>query len=146
MLFEFAENTPDNYQTLFVELIIPLPVPKIYTYRVPNEWNDVIGIGTRVVVQFGAKKIYTALVVGVSENPPIGYQAKYILDVLDETPLLNQKQVLIFDELKGYTTGLEWSHNGSLLGSVNKDKTINIFDPRQGGPAMSAASHEGAKA
>ena len=95
MLFEFAENTPDNYQTLFVELIIPLPVPKIYTYRVPNEWNDVIGIGTRVVVQFGAKKIYTALVVGVSENPPIGYQAKYILDVLDETALLNQKQVLI---------------------------------------------------
>ena len=44
--------------------------------------------------------------------------------------ITNQKQVLIFDEIKGYVTGLEWSHNGSLLGCVNKDKTINIFDPR----------------
>jgi primosomal protein N' (replication factor Y) (superfamily II helicase) len=111
MLFEFAENTPDNYQILFVELIIPLPVPKIYTYRVPNEWNDVIGIGTRVVVQFGAKKIYTALVVGVSENPPVGYQAKYILDVLDETPLLNQKQVNFIHWMSDYYL----AHPGEVL-------------------------------
>ena len=51
----------------------------------------------------------------------------------------------IFEEIKGSATGLEWSHNGSLLGVTTKDKTLNIYDPRIGGPVMSAASHEGAR-
>lgn len=59
--------------------------------------------------------------------------------------ITGQKCALVFDEIKGAITGLEWSHNGSLLGTTAKDKTVNIFDPRQGGPVMSATSHEGAR-
>lgn len=47
--------------------------------------------------------------------------------------------------MKSVGTGLEWSHNGSLLGLITKDKTVNIFDPRKEGKAMSASAHEGAR-
>jgi coronin-1B/1C/6 len=52
---------------------------------------------------------------------------------------------LTYDEIKSVATGLEWSHNGSLLGCVTKDKQLNIFDPRKEGPSMVSNAHEGAK-
>jgi WD40 repeat protein len=57
----------------------------------------------------------------------------------------SQKCINTFDESKGTATGLEWSHNGSLLGLSTKDKAISIFDPRKEGPAMTATAHEGAR-
>jgi coronin-1B/1C/6 len=59
--------------------------------------------------------------------------------------IAQQKCVLTYDEIKSMSTGLEWSHNGSLLGVIAKDKTLNIFDPRKEGPAMVATTHEGAR-
>ena len=51
-----------------------------------------------------------------------------------------------YEDLKGQPTGFEWSHNGSLIGCINKDKTLNVFDPRkEGTPALVASTHEGAK-
>ena len=52
---------------------------------------------------------------------------------------------MTYDEIKQSATGLEWSHNGSLLGVIAKDKTLNIFDPRKEGPAMTASAHEGVR-
>lgn len=57
----------------------------------------------------------------------------------------HQKCVITYDEIKSTTTGLEWSHNGSLLGAITKDRTLNIFDPRKEGPALSTSTHEGAR-
>jgi len=56
-----------------------------------------------------------------------------------------QKCVLTYDEVKSTATGLDWSHNGSLLGEITKDKTLNVFDPRKEGQAMTANAHEGAR-
>lgn len=59
--------------------------------------------------------------------------------------ITGHKCAITYDEVKSVATGLEWSHNGSLLGCITKDKTLNIFDPRKEGPAMTANSHEGAR-
>lgn len=80
-------------QTLFAQVLVPVPVPKAYTYRVPHDWNDWIHQGLRVAVQFGPKKIYAGIIVGLSELPPEGYQASYLLDVLDDAPIVNAKQL-----------------------------------------------------
>jgi len=48
--------------TLFVDVLLPLPIPGYFTYRVPFELNEKVAEGQRVVVQFGKKKIYTALI------------------------------------------------------------------------------------
>lgn len=78
--------------TLFVDVILPLALPGFYTYRVPFELNDSIKTGVRVVVQFGKRKIYTALVYRIHEEVPQGYTAKYILSVLDEKPVVSKFQ------------------------------------------------------
>jgi len=53
--------------------------------------------------------------------------------------------VTTYEDCKNYATGLEWSHNGSLLGCITKDKQAFIFDPRKEGQAMVANTHEGAR-
>ncbi len=78
--------------TLFADVLLPLPVPGLFTYRIPFELNASVGKWKRVVVQFGKKKIYTALVVNIHENVPKGYQVKYILSIIDEEPVMNEIQ------------------------------------------------------
>ena len=76
--------------TKFIDAILPLAIPKLYTYRIPAELADALQVGQRVVVQFGAgTKLYGALVKRVHEPPPAEYEAKYILDVLDQHPIVN---------------------------------------------------------
>ena len=88
--------------TYFVDVILPLAVPNLYTYRVPFEWNESIAIGKRVVVQFGRGKLYSALVRRIHENPPKQYAAKYIDSILDDTPIVNQKQFELWDWMSSY--------------------------------------------
>ena len=88
--------------TLFVDVILPLSVPNLYTYRVPYDWNDSIAVGQRVVVQFGKGKLYSALVRRVHEVPPKQYAAKYIESILDEFPVVNEKQFALWEWMSGY--------------------------------------------
>ncbi len=88
--------------TYFVDVILPLAVPNLYTYRVPFEWNESIAIGKRVVVQFGKGKLYSALVRVIHENSPKQYAAKYIDSILDDAPIVNQKQFELWDWLSNY--------------------------------------------
>jgi primosomal protein N' (replication factor Y) len=89
-------------ETFFVEVILPLALPKCYTYRVPQELNDRVGIGRRVVVQFGKKRIYSALIKSIGQDPPRQYEAKYILSVLDEHPVVTPLQFRFWDWLSEY--------------------------------------------
>ena len=88
--------------TLFVDVIVPLSVPNLYTYRVPFEWNEAVQVGKRVVVQFGNSRLYTALIRNIHENPPKAYQAKYIDSILDEHPIVNIKQFELWDWMSSY--------------------------------------------
>jgi primosomal protein N' (replication factor Y) len=88
--------------TLFVNVLLPVPIPQLFTYRVPFELNDYIKIGARVVVQFGQKRILTALVIELHETPPKGYQAKYILELMDEEPIVTPKQLKLWQWTADY--------------------------------------------
>jgi len=88
--------------TYFVEVILPLPVPGLFTYRVPFDMNDSIEKWKRVVVQFGKKKIYTAIVVNIHESPPSHYSVKYILSILDKKPVMNNIQYKFWEWVADY--------------------------------------------
>ncbi|MFH1319311.1 MAG: primosomal protein N' [Bacteroidota bacterium] len=90
------------HKTLFVDVILPLPLPKLYTYRVPFELNDTVEIGKRVVVQFGKKKIYAAIIENTHQKAPAEYEAKYILSVLDPEPVINSKQLKHWKWISSY--------------------------------------------
>ncbi len=88
--------------TLFVEVVLPLAISKLYTYRVPDAWNDRLAVGKRVIVQFGKNKVYSAIVYRISDKPPDRYEAKYILEVLDDQPVVNDLQLRLWDWLSSY--------------------------------------------
>ena len=91
-----------NKTTLFADVLLPLPVPGSFTYRVPGEMSGQILAGKRVVVQFGRKKIYTALVLNIHDKPPFGYQPKNILDILDKDPIVNHHQIVFWEWISAY--------------------------------------------
>lgn len=88
--------------TLFVDVIVPLGVPNKYTYRVPNELNEEVVKGKRVLVQFGKSKIYTGIIYAIHEDAPKGYEAKYIEAILDDQPIVNEIQLKFWDWIAFY--------------------------------------------
>jgi primosomal protein N' (replication factor Y) len=88
--------------TLFIEVILPLSIQKNYIYRIPFHLNTHIAVGKRVIVQFGKNKIYTALVKSISYAAPLIYEAKYIIDVIDEYPVVNDLQLEFWDWMTAY--------------------------------------------
>ncbi|HRG17513.1 MAG TPA: primosomal protein N' [Flavobacterium lutivivi] len=77
----------------FIEVILPLALPKTFTYKVSEEEFFFLKKGMRVAVSFGKNRIYTALVVDLHRNPPILYEAKEIFQILDESPIVTEIQI-----------------------------------------------------
>jgi primosomal protein N' (replication factor Y) len=100
----FKEDASDFQEriTYFVDVIVPVPIPGTFTYRVPNIHADAIQIGCRVIVQFGRKKIYTGIIANIHQRPPENYRAKYIIDLLENEPSVNQKQIAFFYWVASY--------------------------------------------
>ena len=88
--------------TYFVDVVLPLAVDRLFTYRVPFELNDLIQKGVRVVVPFGKTKFQTGIVIDIHQNPPKDYQVKYVESVLDEKPIVVGKQVKFWNWLAEY--------------------------------------------
>ncbi|MDN3548507.1 replication restart helicase PriA [Mucilaginibacter aquaedulcis] len=101
-MLEFAEIEHTDRKTLFAEVILPLAISKNYTYRVPYEQNDAIAVGKRVVVQFGKSKLYTAIVKEISSLAPEKYEAKYIIEILDDRPVVTAHQLHFWQWLADY--------------------------------------------
>lgn len=77
----------------FIEVLLPLSLPKTFTYRVSKNEFIFINKGMRVAVPFGKNKIYTALVVDLHQVEPTLYEAKEIHQILDEKPIVNEFQI-----------------------------------------------------
>ncbi|MFD0763384.1 primosomal protein N' [Mucilaginibacter lutimaris] len=101
-MLEFADGLQPTRKTLFVEVVLPLAISLNYTYRVPYELNNAIVVGKRVVVQFGKSKLYTAVVANITEHAPEKYEAKYIIDILDEQPVVTQRQLQFWNWIAEY--------------------------------------------
>ncbi|WP_333878259.1 replication restart helicase PriA [Flavobacterium sp.] len=79
--------------SFFVEVIMPLSLPKTFTYKVSEAEYHYIKKGMRIAVPFGKNKIYTALALELHQNEPTLYEAKDIHQILDEKPIVNERQI-----------------------------------------------------
>jgi primosomal protein N' (replication factor Y) len=77
----------------FADIILPVPIPRMFTYKIPTNLKPQIQIGSRVMVQFGKKKVLTGIIGKVHNKPPQAYESKPILDVLDIEPSVNPLQI-----------------------------------------------------
>jgi primosomal protein N' (replication factor Y) len=86
----------------FADVILPLPLKQFFTYSIPDSLSQDIEIGKRVIVQFGSRKIYTAIVHSIHNEAPTEYQTKDITSVLDSSPIVNQKQLQLWQWIADY--------------------------------------------
>ena len=96
-----AADRPDR-ATWFADVILPLPLPRLYTYRVPQALAEQVAVGLRVVVQFGKQKVLSCVVAAVHQTPPREYEAKYVLEVIDEQPVVTAPQLRLFEWMAAY--------------------------------------------
>ena len=77
----------------FIDVILPIPIQKTFTYSITNDEANFLQKGMRVAVSFGKTKMYTGLVFNIHQIAPTLYEAKEIHQILDEAPLVNEEQL-----------------------------------------------------
>jgi primosomal protein N' (replication factor Y) (superfamily II helicase) len=115
-------------QTYFVDVILPLALPRLLTYRVPRELNSNIRIGQRIIVQLGKTKLYTAIIKKIHDRAPSNYSAKYIESILDERPLINESQLEFWDWMAAYYCCTVGEVMGAALPSALKLSSETKFE------------------
>jgi len=86
----------------FIDVILPIPLEKLFTYRITKAESGFLQPGMRVAVPFGKSKIYTGLVASVHTNAPQIYDAKEIHQILDEKPLVTKQQLQLWQWIATY--------------------------------------------
>ncbi|MDR1408470.1 MAG: primosomal protein N' [Tannerella sp.] len=87
----------------YAEVILPLPLDNTYTYFIPPEMEESVQPNLRVVVPFGKKRYYTAIVKAVyDEIPATEYALKEIHATIDDTPLLRHPQTAFWEWMASY--------------------------------------------
>jgi len=87
----------------YIDVIVPLPLGGTFTYSVPDEWADAVRIGMRVVVPFGKKKMYTAIVSIIhTHKPELLYEVKDVICLLDNQPVLRYPQLKFWEWIGAY--------------------------------------------
>ena len=94
-------DTPERI-TRFADILLPVPLPRTFTYRVPVAMENSLSPMLRVIVPFGPKKILTGLVIRIHETPPADHEAKSILEILEVLPVFNELQVKLFNWMANY--------------------------------------------
>ncbi len=86
----------------FVDVILPLPLYRYFTYRVPEEMQGRLRQGHRVIVPFGRSKYYTAIVAVIHDSEPVGYEIKEVATLLDDDPIILRPQLKFWEWIAEY--------------------------------------------
>lgn len=87
---------------MFADVILPLNLKQLYTYAVPVEFLDAVKVGKRIEVQFGKRRIYSALIYSIHSNQPKANQPKAILNILDDKSIVNEAQLKLWEWIAHY--------------------------------------------
>ena len=86
----------------FIDVILPLALPKTYTYSLAKDEAATLRPGFRVAVPFGKQKIYTAVVKRVHQVAPQTYEPKSIVMILDDAPVITPDQLKFWEWISEY--------------------------------------------
>lgn len=87
---------------LFAEIIIPLALPKTFTYVVPETMQEHAIQGVRVEVSFGRQKRYSGIIKSLSREKPEGFDPKPIEQILDPEPVVYPMQLSLWSWIAQY--------------------------------------------
>ena len=86
----------------YADIILPVPLNSLFTYAIPTDMAESVAFGKRVLVSFGPKNHYVGIIVRLHDNKPTTYKVKPIEQVLDDTPLLLESQLRLWQWIADY--------------------------------------------
>lgn len=87
---------------MFVEVIIPLALPKNYTWEVPANMQAAIVPGIRVEVALRKNKKYAGIIKKIVHSIPPSFSPAPILNILDSNPVVNETQLKLWEWMAQY--------------------------------------------
>ena len=81
---------------MYVDVILPLALPGLLTYKVPSGGESAVQEGCRIIVPLRGKRLHTAVVRRIHNNKP-DYATEPYLSVLDTQPLLSSPTLKFWD-------------------------------------------------
>ena len=96
-----------------VDVALPLPVDRIFTYRIPDSITRPVVPGCRVLVPFGPRRM-TGYVLKTRKRAPGKIRLKEIASLVDAEPLLTEELL----DLAGWMSDYYVHTIGEILGSM----------------------------
>ena len=87
---------------LYADIIIPLAVKGVFTYRIPETIAGRVEPGARTIVPFGKKRLYTGIVRRIHGNNPDYPVIKPIVELVDDVPYIKETHLKLWDWIAGY--------------------------------------------
>lgn len=112
---------------MYAEIIIPLALPKNYTWAIPTELADGVMIGMRVEVMLGSNKRYAGIIKHLSNEKPAGFNPKPILGVLDDAPIVFPAQLQLWEWMAAYYMCTEGEVMQAAVPSHLKISSESVF-------------------
>lgn len=128
---------------LFAEIIIPLALPKNYTWSVPASLQETARVGCRVEVNLGKNKRYAGIIKRLHTDKPDFFETKDILNVLDVEPVVYEEQLKLWEWIAGYYMCSEGEVMAAALPAHFKlsSETILVYNEEYGDD-FSALDHD----
>jgi primosomal protein N' (replication factor Y) (superfamily II helicase) len=119
---------------VFAEIIIPLALPKNYTWSIPDSLLEQARPGCRVEVVLGKNKKYAGIIKRLHHEHPAEFEVKDILSVLDPEPIISEKQFELWEWIAKYYMCSEGEAMAAALPAHFKlsSETVLIYNEEAG--------------
>ncbi len=111
----------------YIQVILPIALRGVFTYRVTAEQAAEIEVGKRVVVPFGKRRYYAGLVYKSDSALPKGTKPKDVAYIVDDLPVVTTEQLQLWEWIAHYyTTGLGAVMNAALPNALKLSSQTTI--------------------
>lgn len=128
-----AFSSTEDEGLLLADVIIPLAVPRTYTWSIPARLHEQMHVGVRVEVEL-RKKRYAGVVKKIHQQKPNAFEPKGILNVLDAEPIIHEEQLKLWEWMANYYMCSEGEVMAAALPAHFKlsSETILLFNEEAG--------------
>ncbi len=112
----------------YANIILPLNVG-MYTYSIPQDMQNMLSAGMRVLVPLGKNRKYIGVVHSLTSEAKEGINYKDILQVLDDEPIVSQYQLELWQWVaEYYCCGLSDVMKNALPSALSKNTLTELKD------------------
>lgn len=123
-----------NGNPTFAEIIIPLALPKNYTWQIPPHLVDKAAVGCRAEVVLGKQKKYAGIIKRIHHQKPESFEPKFLLNILDTEPVVFDYQLKLWQWVAEYYMCSEGEVMAAALPSHFKlsSETVLLYNDSYG--------------